>query len=72
MCNHVGFNDRVLVTEVLDLQSMEAKDLFYRQEDLKNLLRELPREAYLPWHESLQYHLARGDISSSQVEAFVE
>ena len=72
VCNHVGFNDRVLVTEVLDLQSREAKDLFYRQEDLKNLLRELPREAYLPWHESLQYHLARGDISSSQVEAFVE
>lgn len=72
VCNHVGFKDRILVAEVLDLQSREVKDLFYRQEDVKNLLKEIPREAYLPWHESLQYHLIHGDISSSQVESFVE
>ena len=72
VCNYVGFLDRILVTEVLDLQSREAKDVFYRAGDLNDLHKALPSGAYLPWQESLQYYLVRGDISSSQVEAFVE
>jgi hypothetical protein len=31
----------------------------------------IPVEAYVPWTDSLQYHLTRGDISLLQVEEFV-
>jgi hypothetical protein len=61
----------VLVTEVLDLQSRRAKEACYKANSTGELLHLLPEGAFVPWMDSLQYHLARGDISLRQVEEFL-
>jgi hypothetical protein len=66
-----GYAGRVLVTEVLNVQSQRAKDACYRAAHANELLATLPVEAYIPWTDSLQHHLSQGDISLAQVEEFV-
>lgn len=70
-CHGSGYQGRVLVTEALDLQSRGAKEACYKAESAADLLRFLPEGAFIPWMDSLQYHLARGDISLRQVEEFL-
>jgi general secretion pathway protein E len=71
-CSGSGVRGRVLVTEVLDLQSQRAKDCCYRSKTVAELLDTLPTGVYIGWKESLQHHLMRGDISVRQVEQFIE
>lgn len=71
VCHGSGYQGRVLVTEVLDLQSRRAKEACYKAESAGELLRLLPQGAFIPWMDSLQFHLARGDISLRQVEEFL-
>ena len=70
-CGKSGYRGRVLITEVLDIQSQRAKDACYRAATTSELLDLLPVGASIPWTDSLQYHLIRGDISLAQVEHFV-
>jgi type II secretory ATPase GspE/PulE/Tfp pilus assembly ATPase PilB-like protein len=70
-CGMTGYAGRVLVTEVLNVQSQRAKDACYRAAHANELLATLPVEAYIPWTDSLQHHLSQGDISLAQVEEFV-
>ncbi len=71
MCHNTGFSGRVLVTEVLDLQSARAKEASYAATSPGDLLELLPLGAIIPWTEALQYHLTRGDISLEQVDQFL-
>lgn len=71
-CAGTGYLGRVLVTELLDIQSQRAKDACYRATTTAELLETLPAGACIPWSDSLQYHLARGDISLAQLERFVQ
>jgi general secretion pathway protein E len=70
-CNGSGYSGRVLVTEVLDLRSREAKDASYRASNAQDLLELLPQAAFRPWTHALQFQLYQGAISLSQVEEFV-
>ncbi len=70
-CNGSGFSGRVLITEVLDLQSARAKEACYRTTDPNELIELLPSGAFIPWTEALHYHSARGEISLAQVEEFL-
>jgi len=70
-CRHTGYDGRILVTEVLDLQSQRAKDACYRAQTTTELLELLPSGSYLSWTEALQYHLAAGNISIEQVDQFI-
>jgi type II secretory ATPase GspE/PulE/Tfp pilus assembly ATPase PilB-like protein len=70
-CGMSGYSGRVLVTELLNVQSQRAKDACYRAAHANDLLATLPVEAYIPWTDSLQYNLTQGDISLKQVEEFV-
>lgn len=69
-CSGSGYRGRVLVTELLDLQSERAKDACYRATTTTELLDLLPVGAALPWTESLQHQLLRGEISLAQIEEF--
>jgi type II secretory ATPase GspE/PulE/Tfp pilus assembly ATPase PilB-like protein len=71
-CAGTGYLGRVLVTELLDLQSERAKDACYRAATVGELLEALPGGAFIPWSDSLQYHVSRGDISLAQLERFVQ
>ena len=71
-CSDSGYRGRVLVTEILDLQSRQTKDACYRAATSAELLELLPGGVFIPWTESLQHHLMKGDISLAQVEGFVE
>jgi type II secretory ATPase GspE/PulE/Tfp pilus assembly ATPase PilB-like protein len=71
LCAGSGFRGRVLVTELLDIQNQRAKDACYRATTTTELLDMLPVGACIPWTDSLQHHLHRGDISLTQVERFV-
>jgi hypothetical protein len=55
----------------LDLQSLKAKEASYAAGDLRDLLELLPAGAFIPWTESLQYHLRKGDLSLEQVDRFL-
>jgi type II secretory ATPase GspE/PulE/Tfp pilus assembly ATPase PilB-like protein len=70
-CAGSGYRGRVLVTELLDIQNQRAKDACYRATTTTELLDLLPVGASIPWIDSLQHHLLRGDISLAQVEQFV-
>ena len=70
-CNGSGFSGRVLITEVLDLQSARAKEACYRTTDPHELIEILPAGAFIPWTESLNYHCARGELSLGQVDEFL-
>jgi type II secretory ATPase GspE/PulE/Tfp pilus assembly ATPase PilB-like protein len=70
-CSGSGYQGRVLITEILDLQSQAAKDAFYRTSTTTELLEQLPNGAFIPWTEALQYHLRQGDICMEQVEQFI-
>jgi type II secretory ATPase GspE/PulE/Tfp pilus assembly ATPase PilB-like protein len=71
-CGGTGFSGRVLITEILDVQSQRAKDASYKADSAQELLQLLPNEAFIPWTESLHYHLLRGDIALQQVEEFLD
>jgi general secretion pathway protein E len=71
-CGDTGFSGRVLVTELLDLQSPEVKEISGRAGSIRELLERIPSAAYVPWTSSLQHHLLAGHISAAQVDAFVE
>jgi type II secretory ATPase GspE/PulE/Tfp pilus assembly ATPase PilB-like protein len=71
-CGGTGYVGRVLVTELLDIQSQRAKDACYRATTTAELLEALPVGACIPWSDSLQHHLVRGDISLAQLERFVQ
>jgi hypothetical protein len=60
------------VTELLDLQSPEVKEISGRAGGIRELLERIPSAAYVPWTSALQYHLLAGHISAAQVDAFVE
>jgi len=71
LCAGSGYRGRVLITEALDLREQRAKDACYRTRTVSELLDALPVGANIPWTESLQYQLTRGDISLLQVEKFI-
>ncbi len=71
LCSGSGYRGRILVTELLDIRSQRAKDACYRASTTLELLDILPAGSYIPWTESLQHHLWRGEISIQQVEQFV-
>lgn len=71
-CAGTGYAGRVLVTELLDIQSQRAKDVCYRVATTAELLEALPASACIPWSNSLQYHIAQGEISLAQLERFVQ
>jgi len=70
-CQGTGYQGRVLVTEILDLQSQASKDACYRAESPHELMDLLPSGSFLPWTDSLRYHHGKGDISMEQVEEFI-
>jgi type IV pilus assembly protein PilB len=71
LCAGSGYRGRVLLTEVLDLRNQRAKDACYRANTTVELLDLLPVGSCIPWTESLQHHLLRGEISLQQIEQFV-
>jgi type II secretory ATPase GspE/PulE/Tfp pilus assembly ATPase PilB-like protein len=71
-CNGSGYSDRVLVTEVLDVQSQSAKDACYKADSAQTLLELLPNGSFVSWSDSLHVHLLRGDISVEQAEEFLD
>lgn len=70
LCGGAGYVGQVLVTEVLDMRDSMTQESLLRGVSGGNLNGKLPAGAYIPWSESLQYHLNRGAISISQVEDF--
>jgi type II secretory ATPase GspE/PulE/Tfp pilus assembly ATPase PilB-like protein len=71
-CGESGYDGRVLVSEALDLQSREVKDIYSKTTSAHEALTSLPSEAFVPWTVALEYHLSKGDISVSQVQSFVD
>ena len=71
-CKGSGFSGRVLLTEVLDLQSPQVKELAVTAPSAQGLVEELPSAAYVPWTESLRHHLLAGNISAAQIDSFIE
>lgn len=71
-CGDTGFSGRVLVTELLDLQSPQVKEISARIGSVHELLERIPSAAYVPWTSALQHHLLAGHISAAQVDSFVE
>jgi type II secretory ATPase GspE/PulE/Tfp pilus assembly ATPase PilB-like protein len=71
-CGGTGFSGRVLITEILDVQSQSAKDACYKADSARELLQLLPNQAFIPWTEALHHHLLRGDIALRQVEEFLD
>lgn len=70
LCRGTGYAGQVLVTELLDMRDSVAQESLLRGMSVGNMSGKLPSGAYIPWSESLQYHLNRGAISISQVENF--
>lgn len=71
-CSGSGFQGRVLITELLDLQSHRAKESCYLAKGAQGLLAALPQGAFVPWAQSLRHHLYQGEISMEQVTQFVD
>jgi type II secretory ATPase GspE/PulE/Tfp pilus assembly ATPase PilB-like protein len=71
-CGGTGTSGLVLVTELLDLRSQEAKDEVSKEQTGSALIEALSSSVYLPFSASLQYHLGEGNISWSQVQEFVD
>jgi len=71
-CDGTGFDGRVLVSEVLDLQSREAKDLYSKTSSAHEALAALPPGVFIPWTVALEHHASKGDISVAQVQSFVD
>ena len=69
-CRGTGYAGQVLVTELLDMRDSLTQESFLRGISGGKINGKLPADAYIPWSESLQYHLSRGAISISQVESF--
>jgi general secretion pathway protein E len=70
VCRGTGYAGQVLATEVLDMRDVVVQECFLRGMSGATLAGKLPSGAYIPWTESLQYHVGRGSISISQVEEF--
>lgn len=71
-CKSSGFSGRVLLTEIVDLQSPRVKELAVKASSASGLADVLPSEAYVSWTESLRHHLLAGHISAGQVDSFVD
>lgn len=71
-CGGTGFSGRVLVTEALDLLSPSVKDAYSRTHTIREAMCAIPTGAFLPWTQSLEYHLSRGDLCARQVKEFVD
>jgi type II secretory ATPase GspE/PulE/Tfp pilus assembly ATPase PilB-like protein len=71
-CGGTGYSGLVLVTELLDLRSQEAKEVVSKEQPQSDLIAGLSSSSYLPFHVSLQHHLYQGNISWAQVEEFVD
>ena len=71
-CSQTGYDGRVLISEVLDLQSREVKDLYSKTRSSHEALEALPSSAFVPWTVSLEHHLSKGEISIKQVQCFAE
>lgn len=71
-CGETGYDGRVLVSEVLDLQSREAKDLYSKSSSAHEALTTLPSGTFVPWTVALEHHVSKGDISVAQVQSFVD
>jgi type II secretory ATPase GspE/PulE/Tfp pilus assembly ATPase PilB-like protein len=70
VCRGTGYAGQVLATELLDMRDSVAQESILRGMSGGHMTGTLPAGAYIPWSESLQYHLNRGAISISQVEDF--
>jgi type II secretory ATPase GspE/PulE/Tfp pilus assembly ATPase PilB-like protein len=69
-CRGSGYVGQVLATELLDMRDAVVQDFFLQGLSSASLAGKLPAGAYIPWSESLQYHVNRGAISMTQVENF--
>jgi type II secretory ATPase GspE/PulE/Tfp pilus assembly ATPase PilB-like protein len=72
ICGGTGFDGRVLITEALDLLSPMAKDAYGDARTFREAISAIPSSAFIPWTQALEYHLTRGDLSSRQVQEFVD
>ena len=71
-CNNSGFSGRVVVTELLDLQTQGAKDAAIRYRSVRELLDHIPKGAFIPWTESLEHLISCGEISAEQFQNFID
>ena len=71
-CNNSGFSGRVVVTELLDLQTQGAKDAAIRYRSVRELLDHIPKGAFIPWTESLEHLISSGEISAEQFQNFID
>lgn len=71
-CGESGYDGRVLVSEALDLQAREVKDIYSKTSSTYEALASLPNGVFVPWTVALEHHLSRGNISFSQVQSFVD
>jgi len=71
-CSDTGFDGRVLITEALDLLSPTVKEAYGSTRTIREAMTAIPSSAFIPWTQSLEYHLSRGDLSARQVQEFVD
>lgn len=69
-CKYTGFRNRVPITEVLDMQSQQTKEIVLTGGFRGDLSRKVPVGAYVPWKDALEYHASRGDLSAAQLDGF--
>jgi type II secretory ATPase GspE/PulE/Tfp pilus assembly ATPase PilB-like protein len=69
-CKHTGFRHRTLVTEALDMQSQQAKDIVLSGGFRGELIHKVPVGSYVPWKDALEYHASRGELSAAQLDSF--
>lgn len=70
VCRGTGYAGQVVVTEALDAREPSAQEALLQGVVSRNLPGSVSPAAYIPWSESLQYHVSRGAISIAQVEEF--
>jgi hypothetical protein len=59
-------------TETLNLCSEGAKEACLAYTTRTELLKHLPRDAFIPWSTSLHFLLEQGVISARQLDTFIE
>jgi len=71
-CGGSGFQGRVVLAEVLNLQDYSAKAVCVNARTTRELLETLPISAWIPWSTSLEAMLRCGAISAEQFERFLD
>jgi type II secretory ATPase GspE/PulE/Tfp pilus assembly ATPase PilB-like protein len=71
-CGESGYAGRVVCTETLNLCSEGAKEACLAYTTRTELLKHLPRDAFIPWSTSLHFLLEQGVISARQLDTFIE